>query len=171
MDIKAEILQEHSKQQAEKIAAWVGSDKKRLAQLIDVFLNGDSVLTQRSSWIVNLVNDKQPELVLPYLEQLVNRMNEPGVHVAVKRNVVRILEHTQDMPEALHGPVMNACFDFLADPKEAIGVHCFSMVVLDNLSKVYPELRQELVALIEERLEQGASAGFKVRARRIMKGK
>jgi hypothetical protein len=169
MDLKAEIIREHSRQQAQMIADWVGADKKRLAKLMDIFLNDDGVLAQRSSWIVNMVNDKHPELILPYLEAVIKRMQQPGSHDAVKRNMVRILEHT-DIPEPVHGIVMTACFDFLADPKETIAVRCFSMNVLDNLSKVYPEIRPELIMLVQNQLENGASAGFKVRARRILKG-
>ena len=168
MDIRAEILKEHSKQQSQNIARWVGNDEKRFAQLIDLFLNDEYLVVQRASWIVNLVNDTYPGVVLPYLSEIVNRMAEPGVHVAVRRNVVRMLQYIE-IPEGLQGQVMNACFEMLADPKETIGVRCFSMTVLDNLSRTYPEMRQELTAIIEGQLEQEASAGFKARARKILK--
>lgn len=168
MDIRAEILKEHSKLQSQKIAKWVCTDEKRFAQLVDLFLNDEYRVVQRASWIVTLVNDRYPEVVLPYLPEIVNRMAEPGLHVAVRRNVVRMLQFIE-IPKALQGQVMNTCFEMLADPKESIAVRCFSMTVLDNLSKTYPEMRQELTAIIEGQLEQEASAGFKARARKILK--
>ena len=149
MDLREEILQEHSRLQTLKIAEWLGSDKKRLAQLMDLFLHDEGKVVQRAAWVVRMVYDKRPESVLPYLEHLINKMNEPGVHVAVKRNVVGILQDVT-IPESLQGQVMNSCFDFLADPKETIAVRCFSMTVLDNLSKTYPEIRQELVAILND---------------------
>jgi dihydroorotase len=97
-------------------------------------------------------------------------MNEPGVHVAVKRNVVRTLQYV-DIPETLHGEVMNTCFDLLADPSETVAVRVFSMTVLDRLSAQYPEIRQELKVIIEDVLEQGCTAAFRARARIVLKGK
>lgn len=168
MDLREEILQEHSRMQTLKIADWIGSDKKRLAQLMDIFLHDEHKVVQRAAWVLRMVYDKHPKNVLPYLEQLINKMNEPGVHVAVKRNVVGILQDVA-IPESLQGQVMNTCFDMLADPKETIAVRCHSMTVLDNLSKTYPEIRQELVTIIQDQLEQETTAGFKSRAKKILK--
>ncbi len=133
MDIRAEILKEHSKQNSEAIAAWVVASPQRVAQLMDLFLHDEYRVVQRLAQVVGKLADAHPQLVMPWLPQLVQRMNEPGVHVAVKRNVVRILQYV-DIPEALHGDVMNTCFDLLADPNETVAVRVFSMTVLDKLS-------------------------------------
>jgi hypothetical protein len=170
MDIRTEILQEHSKQQTEKIAAWVGSDKKRLSKLMDIFLDDEPELTRRAGWILCYVNDKYLALLHPYLEAMVKKMSEPGMHVAVKRHVIRMLQ-TQQIPESLQGEIMTVCFDFLADPKETVAVRCFSMSVLDNLSKDYPEIRQELITIIQDQLEQETTAGFRSRAKKILNKK
>ncbi|MBZ0098448.1 MAG: hypothetical protein K8F30_05160, partial [Taibaiella sp.] len=89
MDIRAEILKEHSKQNSEAIAAWVGASPQRVAQLMDLFLHDEYRVVQRLAQVVSKLADTHPQLVAPWLPQLVHRMNEPGVHVAVKRNVVR----------------------------------------------------------------------------------
>lgn len=168
MDLRSEILQEHSRLQTLKIADWISSDKKRVAQLMDIFMNDESKVVQRAAWLIRMVYDKHPGIILPYMEQHINRMIEPGVHVAVKRNVVGILQDAA-IPEPLQGQVMNACFDMLADPKETIAVRCHSMTVLDNLSKTYPEIRHEIVAIIRNQLEQETTAGFRARAKKILK--
>lgn len=170
MNIRAEILKEHSKQNAEVIAAWVSKSPQRVAQLMDLFLHDEYRVVQRLAQVVSKLADTRPQLIAPHLPQLVRRMNEPGVHVAVKRNVVRILQYV-DIPEALHGDVMNTCFDLLADPNETVAVRVFSMTVLDRLSAQYPEIRQELSVIIEDILEQGCTAAFRARARMVLKGK
>jgi hypothetical protein len=169
MDIRVEILKEHSKQNSETIAAWVGASPQRVAQLIDLFLHDEYRVVQRLAQVVGKLADTHPQLVTPWLPQLVRRMNEPGVHVAVKRNVVRILQYV-DIPEALHGDLMNTCFDLLADPNETVAVRVFSMTVLDKLSAQYPEIRQELKVIIEDVLEQGCTAAFRARASMVLKG-
>ena len=166
MDLRAEILQEHSKAQSSKIVAWVGSDKKRFKELLDLFLNDEYRVVQRSAWMISMVAEKHPALIEPHLTAIVNKMNEPGVHVAVKRNVARILQFIA-IPEDLHGMVMNTCFELLGDPKETIGVRAFSMTVLANLSKIYPDIKQELKAIVDDVMEHAPSAGFKARAKNL----
>lgn len=170
MDLRTEILLEHSKLQTEHIAAWVGGDKKRLAKLMDIFLNDEPELTRRIGWILCYVNDTHPDLIHPYLGKMISKMSEPQMHVAVKRHVVRMLQ-TQRIPKALQGEVITTCFNFLADPQEAVAVRCFSMTVLDNLSKEYPEIRHELVTVIKDQLEQETTAGFRSRAKKILNRK
>lgn len=170
MDIRTEILKEHSKENAEAIAAYVSASPERVAQLIELFLQDEYRVVQRLAQVVGKLVDTHPQLIAPHLPQLVQRMNEVGVHVAVKRNVVRTLQYV-DIPEALHGEVMNTCFDLLADPNEAVAVRVFSMTVLDKLSSQYPEIRQELKVIIEDVLEQGCTAAFRARARMVLNGK
>lgn len=167
MDIRAALLEEHSKQQALKIAAYIGKDAKKFARLMQLFLHDEYRVGQRAAWVISTVVEKNLQLAEPYIAVMVARMNEPGVPVAVKRNVVRMLQNMK-IPEDLHAPVMNTCFELLADPKETIAVRCFSMTVLDNLSKLYPDIRQELVAIIEDQLEHEPTAGFRSRAKRVL---
>lgn len=168
MDLRTEILKGHSKEHAGKIARWIGNNPARLAQLIDLFLHDEYRVVQRAAWIINLVAEKHSALVMPHLPAMIARTQEPGIPVAVKRNVVRILQHVT-IPEALHGDVMNICFDFLADVKETVAVRCFSMTVLGNLAKNYPEIKQELRMVIEDQLEAGCTAGFRSRAVKTLK--
>lgn len=166
MDLREEILKEQSKTQWEHIAAWIGDDRKRFKALVDLFLHDEYRVVQRSSNIISKVGDKHPGLIKPHIDAMVQRMTEPGIPVSVKRNVVRLLQ-TIPPPERLHGEVMNICFDLLADVRETIAVRCFSMTVLANLAKIYPDLKNELIALIED--EQAPSAGFVSRRNKVLK--
>ena len=167
-NLREEILVEQSKANAVRITGWIGKDAARFNQLIQLFLHDEYRVVQRAAHIVSIVAEKNPQLLQPHLAAMVGRMQEPGLPVAVKRNVVRVLQY-QEIPEALHGPVMNTCFNLLADVKETIAVRAFSMTVLANLAKDYPEIKQELKALLEEGLEHDPSPGFKNRALKTLK--
>lgn len=166
-DLREEILKEHSKANAVRIVEWIGADAARFKQLMQLFLKEEYRVVQRAAHIVSIVAEKRKNLLVPYLTVMVQRMQEPGLPVAVKRNVVRILQH-MDIPEALHGDVMNTCFDLLADPKETIAVRAFSMTILANLAVHYPEIKQELRAVIEDGLEHDPSPGFRSRGNKIL---
>jgi hypothetical protein len=87
---------------------------------------------------------------------------------SVKRNSVRLMQHIE-IPARLHGKVMNICFNYISDPQEKVAIKAFSLTVLQNLCQQYPEIRQELKTIIEDRWEFETVA-FRSRARRILEG-
>lgn len=155
MHLRNEILRE----QTLRIAKWVGNNPGRFAALLELFLYDEYRVVQRAAWIMSHVAEKYPALLEPHLEKMINRMGDAGIPVAVKRNVVRILQFIH-VPESLQGPVMDYCFRFLEDPAETVAVRAFSMTVLANLAQQYPEIRNEIILLIEDQLWEGATAGF-----------
>lgn len=167
MDIRTLLLKDNSKANVEAIATWVGTSVERMQELVNIFLNDEYRVVQIAAHAIGKIGDVHPEMILIHVDTFLKRLQDADVPVAVKRNVVRVLQYI-DIPESLHGAAMNICFDYLADPNEAIAVRVFSMTVLDNLSKIYPEIRQELVAIIQDTLEQGCTAAFKARAKTIL---
>lgn len=167
MNLESEILRECSKRQCVRIAKWVGTDKRRFRELMDLFLKGDYRTTQRAAWIVNHCADEHIELVIPYINRMMDRMLEANVHVAVKRNVVRVLQDI-DIPRQLAGKVATLCFEMLASAKEPVAVKVFSMTVLANIAQQEPELKNEIRILVEQQMPTG-SAGFKSRGMKILR--
>ncbi len=166
MNLEQEILKEHSKQNIVRLADWVGADRKRFKELMELFLKGEYRVTQWAAWLVSHVADRHPELLTPYLDKMLKRMIEPGVHVAVKRNVIRILQFIE-LPRSLYGKVATICFDFL-ESNEPIAVRVFSMTVLVNIAEHEPDLKKELRLIIEQRMPWEGPA-FQSRAKKILK--
>ena len=81
--------------------------------------------------------------------------------------ILRLMQEIE-LPEAYHGEIMDMCFTYLESPKESLAVKVFSMSVLGNLTKYYPEIKTELKLIIEEQLPH-QSAGFKSRAKQVLK--
>ena len=160
------LLLEHSKAQTMRIVNWVGADADRLALLFEVFLGDVYRLTQRSAWAVRYVGEKHPELMRPYYPALLAALRRTPLHDAVKRNVLNVFEALEITPECFD-ELADHCFQYLADPKEAIAVRCASMTILEKICREIPELKNELRMLIEENLEF-ESAGFKSRGKRVL---
>jgi hypothetical protein len=157
MDLEAEILKEHSKRQTVRIAKWIGPDKRRFRQLMELFLHGDRIVTQRSAWILSYCYEYHPQLITPWLHALVKKMQEPDVHDAVKRNVVRLLSCV-DVPKPLLGTVVSLCFDNLNSVDAPIAVKVHSMSVLQKVTEREPDMKHELQTAIELMLPYVAPA-------------
>lgn len=167
MDLRKEILAENSREHSLYIARWIGNDAARFKQLIQLFLEDEYRVVQRSAWIMSIAAEKHPELLTPHLPAMVSRMEEPGLPSAVKRNVLRVLQEIS-LPRELHGAVMNACFHYIEDPKEMIAIKAFSMTVLANLAKEYPDIKNEIRVILEDLLEHDPAPGIRSRAKKVL---
>lgn len=165
MDIRRELESGQSKDRTEQIVEHIGDDADRFRELVELFFAGPYRMTQRAAWPLSVVAEKRPELLMPYLNKLVDQLPKIDVHPAVKRNVVRLLQFV-DIPKRLRGKVYSHCLDLIADPKEPIGVKAFSITVAASIAMNEPALMGEL-RLVAKPLVKDASPGIQVRLRQI----
>ncbi len=168
MRLRETILVEQSRANCTKIVNWIGNSQQRFDELVKLFLHDEYRVVQRAAWPLSEVAKSQPQLIQKHIGKILRYVKRPGLHIAVKRNTVRLLQEIT-IPEKFHGEVMNLCFDYIISPEEKPAVKAFSLTVLQNLSKQYPEIKQELKTIIEDRWEF-ETAAFWSRAKKILKG-
>ena len=166
MNIREEILKEHSKEHALRIAQHACASKQNFKQLMLCFTEDHYRLSQRAAWSVSWAVRMKPEMIKPYVGLLVQQLQNQQAHPAVTRNAVRILQEIE-LPEAFHGEIMNTCFTFIETPSTPVAIKAFSLTTLFRLSATYPEFRHELKTIIEERWET-ETAAFRVRGKKIL---
>ena len=166
--LREQIVKEHSKAACVRIVKWVGDDQKRFDELFDLFLHAEYHVVQHAAWPVSYCVIAHPQLINKHWKSLLFILKQPHIHNAVKRNSMRFLQEV-DIPEKYQGTIMDICFKYLESPAEAIAVRAFSLTVLANLSKLYPEIIPEVRTVLEQQFPK-MSAAVKVRARPFMKG-
>ena len=167
MNLVETIAREHSKAQCDRIVKYVGSDPDRFRKLVKVFLAGPYRITQRAAWPLSCCVERHPHLIQPHLKTIVKNLKNPGLHDAVKRNTVRLMQFIT-IPRSLQGQAASICFDLFQNPREPVAVRVFSMSVLARIAQDQPELKNELKIMIEDQLPFG-TAGFLSRARKVLK--
>lgn len=167
MNLVEELLKEHSKAQGTKIANYVLQDNKRFDELMEIFFSSDYRLNQRAAFAINISFDKSPYIINPYIQRLIKNLHRNDLHDAVKRNTIRILQFIE-LKEDLQGEIYQICFDYLISKDEPIAIKAFSMSVLANVCKSHPELKNELIPIIEDLIPYGSS-GIKSRGKKILK--
>jgi hypothetical protein len=167
MELESKISGLRSKPQVEKIIRWIGTDTKRFAQLMKLFLHGDQDISRRSAWVVGHCCERHPELARPWLKVMIKKIQEPSIHSAIQRSVMRVLQYVE-IPKSLKGTVVNICFNFISDTKTAVAPQAFAITVLANIAKKEPDLLKELRVLVNQMLPYGTPA-FHARARKIFK--
>ncbi|HNR15674.1 MAG TPA: hypothetical protein PKG90_03305 [Chitinophagaceae bacterium] len=168
MNLRDTILAQHSKTNCTKIVQWIGNNQERFNTLFNLFLyDNDWCVTQRASWPLSYAVQRHPELIKPHFGKLLKNLKKPKLHDAIKRNTVRLLQDIT-VPERFRGDLMDICFDYISSPVEKPAIKAFSLTILHNLSTHYPDIKQELKTIIEDRWEY-ETAAFKSRARKILK--
>lgn len=168
MNLPDAILAQHSKAHTQAIAQWIGDDPQRMLQLMDLLLHGEKQVAQRAAWIMSDVATLHPGQLTVHIPALVSKLKDTTAHIAAKRNIYRVLQFIT-LPEAVHGDLINSCFESVADPKEALAVRAFAMGILANMAAIYPDISHELKLIIEDALLQEAAPSFKSRAKRVLK--
>ncbi len=169
MNIRDELLKEknHTKTQALKVSEFACSSASHFKELMLCFLSNNYRLAQRAAWSVSWAAQKKPEIIKPHIKNLIKQLSRKDVHNAVIRNSVRILQKIK-IPVAYHAELMNNCFAFIESNSTPVAIKAFSITTIYNLSKIYPEINNELKLIIEDRWSH-ETAAFKSRGKAILK--
>lgn len=167
MNLAQTIPERYSQIEIQPIINWIGGLEERFADLMEVFFDGNTRKNQYAAGIMIHCVDRWAYLLNPYVERLILNLQDPNLHDAIKRNTVRVLQDVE-IPEKLHGMMAEIAFTYLQNPTEAIAIKVFSMTIVYNLTKKYPELKEELRFILEEQMPF-QSAGFRSRAGKILR--
>lgn len=166
MNYITQLLKEHSRPNTDLIARKIGKSAVEFKKIIDIIYKEKAPLPQRASWLLNVVNDKHPELLQPYLSKFIDTIEQFQVD-GVKRNMACVLAR-QNIPEKLQGKAVDVCFRLMLSPHETVVVKTEAMQTIANIAAHFPELINELKTAIDDQLPR-TTAAFHSRARHILK--
>lgn len=167
MDIKHELLTDRSKQNIQRLADYIGKDKKRCAVLWKLIRYGEAPLPQRGAWLFETCVPKHPELALPYISEMLSYMQQ-DVPDGVRRSFSKVFSIV-DIPEDLSGEIYDLSVDWIIQEKTSIAVKAHLMETAKNIALPYPELREELAIVIRDQMKYSESAGVQSRGKRMLK--
>jgi len=166
--MRSRIAPIQSARQCLQAVEIISTDKKKIKELVHIFVTENDDIARPASWVLSKIAENHPALLYPHLHDIISRLQRPVVHDGIKRHVLKILEICS-VPEDEEGVVMNLCFDVLSDVKEAVAIKVFAMSVLAELAKKYPDIKQELITILQNTLSMETTPGFKSRANKIIR--
>ncbi len=127
----------------------------------------DEIISRHAAWVVAHCIERHPELAVPWLKSIIKKIQEPGIHEALRRTGMSVLQ-CSEIPASLQGAVANICFSYIADLKISIAPRVVAITVLARIAEHKKELAGELQTLIEQMLPY-STAAFRSRARHVLK--
>lgn len=134
--------------------------------LLQLVLHETDPLAWRAAWILDGSDEFKPGLARKHISHIVNALPELESKGTL-RSLLRLLSR-YEIPEQEQGLLIDLCFSYLVSElyPVAVKVHAMQIIYLHVL--IYPELKDELLAVIEDQIANN-SAGFKSRGRRLIK--
>ena len=168
-NLKNMIIGMMGTQEAEWIASLAADDSRIFLNLIEYSFSDDKRLAFRSSWTLTKICDRFPEMIYPHLNKLSESLSQI-TNESVQRSFMRIisLSNLNKIGVKYHGILAEFCFKSLRSGFSAIAVKAYAMEILFNLTAIYPELKNELLATINM-LHGEESAGIIARGKQIAK--
>lgn len=167
MDFYKALDTDSSKKIIDLVSDAVGNNPDNFKQVFDILLLEIPQISSRAGRVVTLSCEKYPELIKPYLHDLIKKLPKMK-NQAVLRSVLKIFMLNMKLikSEKEESILLDNCLRYLAEKEYEIAVKAYSMDILYKLSKRYPELCYEIAAVIKNQLPY-SSAGIKSRAKQL----
>lgn len=167
--MKKEELQEliDSWENLEFIVREIGNHPDFFSVLMDIALYDTEQKSWRAAYLADKIHDNYPELLLPFIEPMIVQLRTEK-NTSKKRHFLKLLS-MNEIPEQHYGFLVDYCIEALTSAKEPPAVRVHTMQILYNISEKEPELKPEILAIIDHEMEYHATAGILSRGSKIAK--
>lgn len=163
--VEEKVLQSRMKDSWVQLADEALENPEFIPVLFSFLKQGTTRVARTSAEIIRYITDKDKEAATPFIDDLIEVVKTP-CHDSIKRCVFRIFQNATFTEDQM-GKILDVAFPCLEDRKNPIAVRVFAMTTIYQITKTYPELFDELVAIVSANLNQ-ESTGFQNRAQKII---
>ncbi len=163
-----ELLVDSSRAIADIAIVKIGAQQNGFDEVVDIIRKDQYPLAMRAARIIQIIGIQHPSLVRKHIPEFLVMLRTTRVD-GVKRAILKIfadcpLYFTEDQ----WGEMADIAFEFADDRNQSIAVRAFAVDILVKLIKIYPELKPELIAILESMYPDG-SVGLKNKCRKLLK--
>ncbi len=159
----------------EMIDSWLDTEwlqqeiihKPELYQLlVDLAFYSNEKNSWRAAYILDKITDSRPDLLVPYLKPMIEQLKVES-NSSKKRHFLKLISQNE-IPKAYIGFMFDYCLQTISSGKEPPAVRVHAMQNLFNIAQEYPELRGEILSVIEHEMEYHSTAGIKARGKKLV---
>lgn len=166
MDFRSLLLNFPSGVEKDLYIREVIGTKAHFEALLDLALYDKDPVAWRASWVLDGSDEQQPGLASTHLSKIIQSLPALESNGSL-RSLLRLLCR-YDIPEEDQGLLIDLCFSYLVSELYPLAVKVHAMQIVYNHVLIYPELKDELVAVLEDQMENN-TVGFASRGKRLIK--
>lgn len=149
----------------EVVAASILNAPAEFDTLIQLALNDTRQKSWRAAYLVDKIHDEKPELLQPYLPTLIEQLKTEK-NASKRRHWLKLISMNK-IEEKLTGFLFDYCINTFTSGSEAVAVRVHAMQILFNISEMEPDLKPEVLQLIEQEMEHHPTAGIRSRGKKL----
>ena len=166
MDFRSLLTDIPSGAEKEMFIEAVGRSEDNFRILLEFSLYEKDPLAWRASWILDGSDEQHPGRADPHISRIIQTL--PGLESKGSlRTLLRMLTR-YEIPEEDQGLLIDLCFRYMVSELYPVAVKVHAMQIIYNHVLLYPELKDELVTVIQDQVANN-TVGFKSRGMRLIK--
>jgi hypothetical protein len=146
----------------------IGKDAENFKHLLNICFSEAYPICMRASRVVQLFCEKNPEFIVPYLDEIIDKIScskEEGV----KREFLKIIAECIDFNLVKdNSTLLDIAFNWMSSTKEAVAIRYYCINICEKFCVCEPDLKSEFKILLEFSLND-ATPGFRNRALKVLK--
>ena len=149
----------------EIIAATMLHDPAQFTTLMQLALNDTRQRSWRAAYLADKIHDEKPDLLHPYLPAISAQLQREK-NASKRRHWLKLISQNS-IPEEHIGFLFDYCIETFTSGKEAVAVRVHAMQILYNISEIEPDLKPEVLQLIEQEMDYRPTAGIRSRGKKL----
>jgi len=164
----AGLIPDSSAKTARIAAAFIIENPHFFDEMFQLAISDKPRLAMRSSNVVFIIHCSHPEIVAPKYDDILGNLMLL-TDTSAKRNLLRIFtENTHRVNDDQLGKLTNIAFEFLQWPEAEVAHRVYALSILVDISEKFPEITNELIAVIELQVNSALPA-FRAVGKKMIK--
>lgn len=135
--------------------------------LMSIALHSKEQKSWRAAYLADKIHDTIPELLIPFLDIITLQLKKEK-NGSKKRHFLKLIS-MNGIAEKHQGFLVDYCLDALKSAKEPPAIRVHAMQILFNISENEPELKPEILAVIEHEMKYHSTAAIISRGSKLAK--
>jgi hypothetical protein len=136
--------------------------------LVSYAFSENQILSNRAIWVIAHCNEIDYSRIEPFYVPIIELLKRENLKDGEVRNILRLFQN-QSVPTGHETFLLDYCFKLLREPTNTIAIRAFSITIIFNISKSYPELLNELSLLLNDIIANENSPGLLSRAKNTLR--
>lgn len=166
-EIREKVKHARNVRDVKAIAMICEDDEEGFEELIGCMEDKDFRISGTAAWAMSHAVQKKPDLITSAHQAKLIRLARQTTSGALKRNIARAWQWCF-LPPDLMFDIAETALGFLNSAEEDVAVKAFSITVLERCLKVIPELKEEVLFILEKEMPH-ASAAYIHRAGKLIR--
>lgn len=135
--------------------------------LLDIAFYHKEQRSWRAAYVVDKIHDINPELLQPFFDEMIIQLGKEKSS-SKKRHFLKLIS-MNTVSNKHQGSMVDFCLKTFTSDKEPVAVRVHAMQILYNISEKEPDLKPEILSVIEHEMKYHSSAGIASRGSKLAK--